>query len=134
MVTKDGIQVDPQKIEAVSEWPRSTTVTEIRSFLGLAGYYRRSVQDFSRIAAPMTRLTQKNAKFVWSDACENSFQVLKEKLTTTPVLILPNGEDKFIVCCDASRVRLGGVLMQNGRVVAYAYRQLKKHQAELSYS
>ena len=67
-------------------------------------------------------------KFVWSDACENSFQVLKEKLTTTPVLILPNGEDKFTVCCDASRVRLGCVLMQNGRVVAYASRQLKKHE------
>ena len=62
---------------------------EIRSFLGLAGYYRRFVHDFSRIAAPMTRLTQKNAKFVWSDACENSFQLLKEKLTTAPVLTLP---------------------------------------------
>ena len=69
VVTKDGIQVDPKKIEAVSEWPRPTTVTEIRSFLGLAGYYRRFVQDFSKIAAPMTRLTQKNVKFVWSDAC-----------------------------------------------------------------
>ena len=78
VVTKGGIQVDPQKIEAVSEWPRPTTVIEIRSFLGLAGYYRRFVQDFSKIAAPMTRLTQKNVKFVWSDACENSFQLLKE--------------------------------------------------------
>ena len=77
MVTKDSIQVDPQKIEAVFEWPRPTTVTEIRSFLGLAGYYRRFMQDFSRIVAPMTRLTQKNARFVWSDACENSFQLLK---------------------------------------------------------
>ena len=77
------------------------TVTEIRSFLGLAGYYRRFVQDFSRITAPMTRLTQKNAKFVWFDACENSFQLLKEKLTTTPVLTSPNGEDKFTVYCDA---------------------------------
>ena len=74
MVTKEGIQVDPQKIEAVSGWPKSTTVTEIRSFLDLAGYYRRFVQDFSRIATPMTRLTQKNTKFVWSDTCENSFQ------------------------------------------------------------
>ena len=128
MATKDGIQVNPRKIEAVSEWPRPTTVTEIQSFLGLAGYYRRFVQDFSKIAAPMTRLTQKNVKFVWSDAFENSFQLLKEKLTTTPVLILPNGEDKFTVYCDASRVGLGYVLMQNGRVVAYALRQLKKHE------
>ena len=126
--TKEGIQVDPQKIKAVSEWPKSTTVTEIRSFLGLAGYYRRFVQDFSRIAALMTRLTQKNARFVWSDACENSFQLLNEKLTTAPVLTLPNGEDKFTVYCDASRVGLRCVLMQNGRVEAYASRQLKKHE------
>ena len=111
VVTKDGIHVDPQKIEAVSEWPRPTTVTEIRSFLGLAGYYRRFVQGFSRIAAPMTRLTQYNAKFMWSVACENSFQLLKENLTTAPMLILPNGENKFTVYCDASIVGLGCVLM-----------------------
>ena len=102
-------------------------VTEIRSFLGLAGYYRRFVQDFSRIAAPITRLTRKKVKFVWSDAYEDSFQFLKEKLITAQVLILPNGEDKFTVYCDASRVGLGCVLMQNGRVVAYASRKLKKH-------
>ena len=77
-MTKDGIQLDPQKIEATSEWPRPMTVIEIRSFLGLAGYHRRFVQDFSRITVPMTRLTQKNVKFMWSDACENSFQFLKE--------------------------------------------------------
>ena len=95
MVTNDGIQVDLQKIEVVSEWPKPTTVIEIISFLGLTGYYRRFVQNFSRIAAPMTRLTQKNAKFVWLDACESSFQFLKEKLTTAPVLILPNGPPKW---------------------------------------
>ena len=127
-MTKDGIQVDPQTIEAVSEWLRPTTVTEIRSFLGLAGYYRRFVHDFSRIVAPMTHLTQKNEKFEWSNTYENNFQLLKEKLTTTLVLILPNGEDKFTIYCDASRVGLGCVLMQSGRVVAYASRQLKKHE------
>ena len=110
MVNNNGIQVDPQKIEAVSEWPRPTTMIEIRSFLGLAGYYRKFVKDFTRIAVPMTRLTQKNAKLVWSNAYENSFQFLKEKLTTTPVLILPNGEDKFIIYCNASRVGLGYVI------------------------
>ena len=112
VVTKEGIQVDPQNIKAVSEWPRPMTVTEIRSFLGLVGYYRTFVHNISRITAPMTRLTHKNAKFVWSDACENSFQLLKEKLTTAPVLTLPNGEDKFTVYCDASRIGLGCVLMQ----------------------
>ena len=76
----------------------------------------------------MTRLTQKNMKFVWSEACENSFQLLKEKLTIAPLLTLPNGKDKFKVYCDAFRVGLGYVLMQNGRVVAYASRQLKKHE------
>ena len=73
VVSKDGIQVDPKKIEAVADWPRPTTVTEIRSFLGLAGYYRRFVKDFSKITAPLTRLTQKNVKFVWTDICEEHF-------------------------------------------------------------
>ena len=77
IVSKDGIQVDPQKIEAVFEWPRPISVIEIRSFLGLAGYYRRFVQDFSRVAAPMTRLTQKNVRFIWSEAYENRRQVQK---------------------------------------------------------
>ena len=83
-MSKDHIQVDPKKIEAVTDWPRPTTVTEIRSFLGLAGYYRRFVKDFSKIAAPLMRLTQKNARFVWSDACENSFQLLKKKNYHSP--------------------------------------------------
>ena len=73
VVSKDGIQVDPKKIEAVADWPRPTTVTKIRSFLGLAGYYRRFVKDFSKIAAPLTRLTQKNVKFVWTDRCKEHF-------------------------------------------------------------
>ena len=88
----------------------------------MARYYNRFIQDFSRIVAPMTHLTQKNVKFVWSETCENSFQLLKENLTTAPVLTLPNGVDKFTVYCDATRVGLGYVLMKNGRVVAYASR------------
>ena len=128
VVSKEGIRVDPKKVEAVLDWPRPTTVTEIRSFLGLAGYYRRFVQDFSRIAAPLTRLTQKNVRFVWDDACEESFQLLKERLTTAPVLTLPSGTEGYTVYCDASRVGLGCVLMQNGQVVAYASRQLKNHE------
>ena len=103
-------------------------MTEIRSFLDFTWYYRRFFQDFSRIAAPTTRLTQKNLKFMWSRACENSFQLLKEKFITAPVLTLPNREDKFTVYYDAFRVGLGCVLMQNGRVVAYASRKLKKHE------
>ena len=128
MVSKEGIQVDPKKIEVITEWPRPTTVTEVRSFLGLAGYYRRFVKDFSRIAAPLTRLTQKNVKFVWTDKCEEHFLFLKDLLTSAPILTLPSGDEGYTVYCDASRVGLGCVLMQNGRVIAYASRQLKKHE------
>ena len=96
------------------------TPTDIRSFLGLAGYYRRFVESFSSIAAPLTKLTQKKMKFVWSDLCENSFEKLKDKLTTAPILTLPEGVDDFVVYCDASRMGLSCVLMQRGKVIAYA--------------
>ena len=122
VVSREGVQVDPSKVEAVQKWPRPTTVTEIRSFLGLAGYYRRFVKDFSRMAVPLTKLTQKNVKFQWSDACEEGFQKLKECLTSAPVLALPSGSGGYMVYCDASRIGLGCVLMQNGRVIAYASR------------
>ena len=92
-VSKDGIRVDPMKIEAVIDWPRPTTVTEVRSFLGLAGYYRRFVKDFSKIAAPPTRLTQKNIRFNWTDRCEEHFLLLKDLLTSTPVLILSSRDE-----------------------------------------
>ena len=128
VVSRNGIEVDPQKIEAVKQWLRPTSVTEIRSFLGLAGYYRRFVENFSRISAPLTKLTQKNVKFQWSEACEKSFLELKQRLTTAPVLAVPSGSGGYTVYCDASRVGLGCVLMQNGKVIAYASRQLKKHE------
>ena len=87
-VSKDGIQMDPKKIEAILEWPKSTTVIEVRSFLGLAGYYRRFMKDFSKIAAPLTRLTKKNIKFNWIDRCEEHFLLLKDLLMSAPVLPL----------------------------------------------
>ncbi|KAH0729411.1 hypothetical protein KY289_000599 [Solanum tuberosum] len=128
IVSGDGIKVDTRKIEAVQNWPRPTSPTEIRSFLGLAGYYRRFVEGFSSIASPSTKLTQKTVKFQWSEACENNFQELKKRLITAPVLTLPEGTQGFVVYCDASRVGLGCVLMQNGKVIAYASRQLKFHE------
>ncbi|KAH0778029.1 hypothetical protein KY290_009440 [Solanum tuberosum] len=128
IVSGDGIKVDTRKIEAVQNWPRPTSPTEIRSFLGLAGYYRRFVEGFSTIASPLTKLTQKTVKFQWSEACEKSFQELKKRLTIAPVLTLPEGTQGFVVYCDASRVGLGCVLMQNGKVIAYASRQLKVHE------
>ena len=92
-MSSEGIQVDSQKIEAVKQWPRPTSPTDIRSFMGLAGYYRRFVEGFSSIASPLTRLTQKKVKFQWSDDCEKSFAELKTRLTNTSVLTLPEGLD-----------------------------------------
>ncbi|WVZ96060.1 hypothetical protein U9M48_041743 [Paspalum notatum var. saurae] len=105
------------------------SVTGIRSFLGLAGYYRRFIKDFSKIAKPMTSLTKKNVKFIWSPKCEEGFQELKKLLTTAPVLAQPDVTKPFDVYCDASGQGLGCVLMQEGRVIAYAFRQLRKHEA-----
>ncbi|KAL0551796.1 hypothetical protein IC582_010885 [Cucumis melo] len=128
VVSKDGVSVDPAKIEAVTGWTRPSTVSEVRSFLGLAGYYRRFVENFSRIATPLTQLTRKGAPFVWSKACEDSFQTLKQKLVTAPVLTIPDGSGSFVIYSDASKKGLGCVLMQQGKVVAYASRQLKSHE------
>ncbi|KAL4025931.1 hypothetical protein IC575_014337 [Cucumis melo] len=128
VVSKAGVSVDPAKIEAVTGWTRPSTVSEVRSFLGLAGYYRRFVENFSRIATPLTQLTRKGAPFVWSKACEDSFQNLKQKLVTAPVLTVPDGSGSFVIYSDASKKGLGCVLMQQGKVVAYATRQLKSHE------
>ena len=95
--------VDPVKIEAVTSWEPTKKVREVRSFLGLAGYYRRFVQGFSSIARPLTQLTHKNAPFVWTEACQRSFETLRERLTTAPVLALPDGREDFVVYTDASR-------------------------------
>ncbi|KAL0551605.1 hypothetical protein IC582_010694 [Cucumis melo] len=128
VVSKAAVSVDPAKIEAVTGWTRPSTVSEVRSFLGLAGYYRRFVENFSRIATPLTQLTRKGVPFVWSKACEDSFQNLKQKLVTAPVLTVPDGSGSFVIYSDASKKGLGCVLMQQGKVVAYASRQLKSHE------
>ena len=128
VVSGAGVSVDPSKIDAVMSWERPKNVFEIRSFLGLAGYYRRFVEDFSRLAAPMTRLTRKGVKFAWNDACEHAFEELKKRLTTAPVLVIPERGLGYTVYCDASKEGLGCVLMQSGRVVAYGSRQLKPHE------
>ena len=128
VISSIGISVDPHKIEAVIKWKQPSNVSEIRSFLGLAGYYRRFVKGFSKIAAPLTNLTQKNIKFMWDDKCQQSFQELKKKLTSAPILVIPSGGEGFVVYSDASLQGLGCVLIQNERVVAYASRQLKPHE------
>ena len=128
IVSKEGIRVDPKKIEVVVEWKPPRNVTEIRSFLGLAGYYRRFVKGFSMIAAPMTRLLQKNVKYEWSEKCQGSFEKLKAFITEAPVLTQPTCGKEYVIYSDASLNGLGCVLMQEGKVVAYASRQLKPHE------
>ncbi|XP_075076654.1 uncharacterized protein LOC142163281 [Nicotiana tabacum] len=113
VISGEGVKVDSKKIEAVKNWPRPTSVFDIRSFLGLAGYYRHFVKGFSSISSPLTRLTQKKVMFQWSDACRKIFEELKKRLTSAPVLTLPEVTEGFIVYCDASGVGLGCVLMQH---------------------
>jgi hypothetical protein len=127
----DGISVDPSKVHEVMDWKPPKSVHQIRSFLGLTGYYRRFIPDFSRIAKPMTELLKKGVKFVWSKACEKAFHTLRQNLTSAPVLVQPDNSKPFEVFCDASGTGLGCVLMQEGRVIAYASRALRPH--ELNY-
>ena len=128
VVSADGVMVDSKKVEAVVNWEPPANVREVRSFLGLAGYYHRFVENFSIIAMPLTKLLRKNMKYAWNEECQVSFDKLKFCLTSAPVLALPEGEDGFEVYSDASKRGLGCVLMQQGRVIAYASRQLRPHE------
>ena len=128
VISAEDISVDPQKIEAIMNWKPPTNVSEVHSFLGLAGYYRKFVERFSKIATPLTNLLKKDKKFEWSYTCQHSFEELRQRLTTTLVLALTSRKDGYVVYSDTSRQGLGCVLMQNCRVIAYASRQLKKHE------
>ncbi|GJW43499.1 putative reverse transcriptase domain-containing protein [Tanacetum coccineum] len=128
VIDSQGIHVDPVKIESIKDWASPKSPTEIRQFLGLAGYYQRFIKGFSKIAKPMTKLTQKKVKFEWGDKQETAFQLLKQKLCSAPILALPEGSEDFIVYYDASIKGLGAVLMQREKVIAYASRQLKIHE------
>ncbi|GJS32153.1 retrotransposon protein, putative, ty3-gypsy subclass [Tanacetum coccineum] len=128
MIDSKGIHVDPTKIESIKDWSSPKTPTEIRQFLGLAGYYRRFIKGFLKIAKPMTKLTQKRVKLVWGNKQEAVLQLLKQKLCSAPILALPEGSKDFIIYCDASIKGLGDVLMQREKVIAYASHQLKIHE------
>jgi hypothetical protein len=128
VLSAGGISVDPKKIKAVMEWEAPTTQTEVRGFLGLAGYYRKFVEGFSSIARPMTQLLKKDKKFEWTPKCEESFQELKKRLVSAPVLTMPDITKNFDVYCDASKLGLGCVLMQEGKVIAYLSRQHRPHE------
>jgi hypothetical protein len=124
--------VDPKKIEDIRGWSVPKNVTKVKSFMGLAGYYRRFIEGFLKIVDPITSLQNKGVKFQWTLDCEKSFQYLKQLLTSDPILRIGNPNEYFIVCTDACKEGLGGVLSQNGFVVCYESRKLKEHERHYS--
>jgi len=128
VLSAEGTAVDPSKVRDVLDWAAPTTLSEVSSFLGLAGYYRCFIEGFSKIAKPMTELLKKDKKFEWNEDCEESFNKLKTRLTSALVLTLPDIYRSFDVYCDASRKGIGCVLMQDGKVVAYVSRQLRPYE------
>jgi len=128
VISKEGISLDPVKIKAITEWPVPRDVTDVRSFMGITGYYRSFIEGFSKIAYPITSLQKKGIKFVWSDKCQKSFQQLKTLLMIAPVLKIADLDKDFLVCTDACKEGLGGVLSQDNYVIAYESRKLKQHE------
>jgi hypothetical protein len=128
VLSAKGIAVDPSEVKDILEWKSPTTVHQIRSFLGLAGYYHRFIPDFSKIVKPITELLKNDVKFNWSPKCNEAFKQLKTLLTIAPILAQPDIEKLFDVYCDASGIGLGCVLMQECRVIAYTSRQLRQHE------
>jgi hypothetical protein len=131
VLSENGISVDPSKVQEVMNWKAPTIVHKVHSFLGLTSYYRHFIPNFSKIAKSMTSLLQKDHKFAWTEKCEAAFRTLWKLLTTAPVLAQPDIEKPFDVFCDASKNGLGCVLMQDGRAIAYASCQLRKHEVNL---
>jgi hypothetical protein len=128
ILSAEGVAMDPSKVKDILEWKLPTTVHLVRSFLGMAGYYRRFIPDFSKISKPITELLKNNVKFNWTPECNEAFEKLKKLLTMAPVLAQPDIEKSFDVYCDASGTSIGCVLMQEGRIIAYASRKLKRHE------
>ena len=128
IVFVEGIRVDPAKIEAIMNWKPPQNITDVRSFLGLAGYYRRFVKGFYVIAFSLTKLLRKGVKFEWNDKCQSIFEQLKKILVEAPVLTQLTSGREYALYSDASKIGLGCVLIQDGKVVAYASRQMKPHE------
>jgi hypothetical protein len=129
VISKGGISVDPSKVQDILSWNAPTSVGDIKSFLGSARYYQRFVEGFLKVSKPMTELLEKDKKFEWTPACEASFHELKKRLMTAPILVMSDMEEPFSIYCYASGQGLGCVLMQDGHMVAYPSRQLRKHEA-----
>ena len=138
IVSESGISCDREKVKSVQDWPIPTDVSDVRSFLGLAGYYRKFIPQFSAVASPLTKLTRKNRHFCWDEACQNAFDTIKNLLTSAPILAYPTSDDLFVLDTDASLTGIGAVLsqIQNGeeRVIAYASKTLSRSQQNYCYA
>ena len=128
IISGEGILVDPEKVKEIMEWPILKNAHEVRGFMGLAGYYQRFVEGFSKIAKPITTLQCKGVKYEWTEKCNKAFSELKRLLTSAPILRVPDMDKDFTVCIDASKQGLGAVLMQDRGVIAYLSRKLKPHE------
>jgi hypothetical protein len=120
--------VDPEKVKAIMEWPVPKNSHEVKRFMGLVAYYQRFVEGFSKIAKPITTLQHKGVRYEWTEECDSALIELKRLLTSVPILRVSDMEKDFTVCMDASKQGLGSALMQNGGMIAYASRKLKKHE------
>jgi hypothetical protein len=128
IISEEGIVMDPEKVESIKEWSVPSNVAEVRSFMGLAGYYRRFITGFSKISHPITSLQRKEEKFQWTKECEKSLERLKQLLTNAPILRIADPNVDFMVCTDVCKEGLGGVLRHNGFVICYESRKLKEHE------
>jgi hypothetical protein len=128
IISEQGITIDQEKIEAIRGWPTPRNVSDIRSFMRLDGYYRRFIEGFSNISHPITSLQKKGTKFEWTLKCEKNFNLLKELLTSAPVLKIVDPNESFVVCIDTCKEGIGGFLMQNGHVIGYESRTIKEHE------
>jgi hypothetical protein len=131
VISEKGVAVDPDKIRSIMEWPTPKDVSDIRSFMGLAGYYRRFIKGFSKIGCPITAIQKKGVKLTWTSECEERFQELKYLLTHAPMLKIADPDNDFLMCTDACKEGLGGVIMQEGCVIFHESRKLNEH--EINY-